>query len=281
MYRRRTLEAARADRGDIEDCVGREPGRRGVEVAAVGVFDGLPGQRDQVGEEWFTEYARSQRFRLAVDVDIAKAFVEPGAKVLEVGALPLLLNLALAREGFDTVGVDLDPSRFQNAIAEHGLDVVACNIETERFPFADATFDAITFNEVLEHLRINPVHCLRETHRVLKPGGKLMLETPNLRSLVGVRNLVVRGRSYAQANSVYDEFQKLERLGHMGHAREYATGDVEDLLQRVGFRVDELVFRQRQHGRLTELACRLFPPLRRAVSYIATAQASNPRPNPL
>lgn len=225
-------------------------------------------------DHWYAGYVRSNRSRLAVDVDIAKARLEPGARVLELGAVPLLLMLALAREGFDMVGADLDPSRFQNAIAEHGLNVVACNIETDRLPFADASFDALTLNEVLEHLRINPVHCLREAHRVLKPGGKLLLETPNLRSLVGIWNLVVHGRSYAIAKSVYDEYRKLEAIGHTGHIREYATGDVEDLLQRVGFSVDDRVFRLRQYGRLPELACRLVPPLRRSVSYIATAQAS-------
>jgi 2-polyprenyl-3-methyl-5-hydroxy-6-metoxy-1,4-benzoquinol methylase len=220
---------------------------------------------------WYRYYVGGQSERIAVDVDIIKAFVEPGAAVLEIGAVPLILTLALARQGFRVGAVDVDPSRFAQTISDHQLSVAACDIETEALPFEDGSFDALILNEVLEHLRINPVFTLREARRVLRPGGTLLLSTPNLRSVNGLWNLVVRGRSYAQAHSVFDEYQKLEYLGHMGHVREYAPGDVTALLGRLDFVVTDLVYRSRQHRAAAEAICRVIPQLRRSVSYVARA----------
>ena len=46
-----------------------------------------------------------------------------------------------------------------------------------RLSFADNSFDYVLFTEVIEHL-FEPTHVLVELHRVLKPGGKLLLTTP-------------------------------------------------------------------------------------------------------
>jgi SAM-dependent methyltransferase len=222
-------------------------------------------------ESWYRSFSIVQSERLAIDLDIVARYVEPGAEILEVGSAPLILTLALARQGYRVAGVDIDPSRFDGTITEHGLRVAGCDVETEPLPFEDASFDAVILNEVLEHLRVNPVAALREARRVVRPGGVLLLSTPNLRSLDGIWNLTVHGRSFAIADNVYDEYQKLERLGHMGHVREYAPGDVEALLSRIGFDVEARVYRNRQRKTSAELVCRIIPQLRRYVSYVARA----------
>jgi SAM-dependent methyltransferase len=222
-------------------------------------------------ERWYRKFSTVQAERLAVDLDIVDRFVDGGSAILEVGAAPFILTLALAREGFEVTAVDLDPSRFERAISEHGLQVAKCDIETEALPFPDASFDTVILNEVFEHLRINPVFTLREVRRVLRGGGTLLLSTPNLRSLNGLWNLLVHSRTYALADNVYDEYSKLERLGHMGHVREYAPGDVKTLLTKIGFDVETLVFRGRQRNPIAEATCRVLPDLRRFVSFVARA----------
>lgn len=46
-------------------------------------------------------------------------------------------------------------------------------------PFADSSFDNIVAGEFIEHIE-NPVFFLKECHRVLKSGGRLIITTPNI-----------------------------------------------------------------------------------------------------
>jgi ubiquinone/menaquinone biosynthesis C-methylase UbiE len=63
-----------------------------------------------------------------------------------------------------------------------GQKVDIVNLNTERFPYPDATFDIVTATEVVEHLeRYREV--LRDLFRVTKPGGLVILTTPNILNL--------------------------------------------------------------------------------------------------
>ena len=69
------------------------------------------------------------------------------------------------------IGLELDtPYHRRENIADHFYDGTV-------FPFADAEFDAVVANQVLEHV-FTPDRFLREIHRVLKPGGALLLTAP-------------------------------------------------------------------------------------------------------
>jgi SAM-dependent methyltransferase len=112
------------------------------------------------------------------------------------------------------------------------------DIEREPLPFPSGEFETVLFTEILEHLRINPLHALREVARVLTPGGRLLLSTPHITPLDRVRFLW--GRSY-QGNPVR-EFRKLEWLGHMGHIRLYSLDEINEFLQEVGLRMQSHIF---------------------------------------
>jgi SAM-dependent methyltransferase len=68
------------------------------------------------------------------------------------------------------------------ALAERGrtkgLDIATCDLN-RGIPFEPDTFACIYALSVVEHL-LNPCHFLRECHRVLRPGGRLVLLTPNI-----------------------------------------------------------------------------------------------------
>ncbi|NEE21973.1 class I SAM-dependent methyltransferase, partial [Streptomyces sp. SID7499] len=57
--------------------------------------------------------------------------------------------------------------------------VVRGELEHGGLPLADGCADAVLFSEILEHL-VDPDQALDELRRVLRPGGHLMLSTPNL-----------------------------------------------------------------------------------------------------
>lgn len=224
---------------------------------------------DTALDEWFATYSQQHRNRLAADLLLIDRHVEPGARILEYGAIPLLTTAALAALEYEVSAVDVKPERFAKSIASLGLDVKKCDVETEAAPFASETFDAVLFNEIFEHLRINPIFTLGEVHRVLKPGGRLLLSTPNLRSFRGLRNLVIRNQGHAVSAGVYEQYEKLEALGHMGHVREYTTREVSDFLVRIGFRVDKVVFRGGHGKGVVGIAERLAPSWRPFFTLIA------------
>ena len=97
------------------------------------------------------------------------ALVEPGTLVLNVGSGGEIQNLvgeAATQIGFTVTSTDIDPAR--------GPDVVD-DIAHSSFP--DETFDAIVVMEVLEHV-LDPLSAASEIHRLLKPGGRLILSVP-------------------------------------------------------------------------------------------------------
>jgi SAM-dependent methyltransferase len=63
-----------------------------------------------------------------------------------------------------------------------GQKVDIANLNSEKLPYPDASFDAVTATEVVEHLEDHRA-VLRDLHRVLKPGGLCILSTPNILNL--------------------------------------------------------------------------------------------------
>ena len=224
--------------------------------------------------DWVTRYRRQHRRRLAADLWILERHAPNSSRVLECGAVPLLMTGVLAEMDYDLSALDLAPERFADTIETLGLDVRRCDLEREPSPFADGTFDVAVFHELFEHLRINPIATLREVRRVLKPGGALLLSTPNLRSFRGLRNLLVHNRGHACSGGIYQQYEKIESLGHMGHVREYTTLEVREFLEHLGFRVERLIYRG-GHGRgIVGLAERLIPSLRPFFSLVAVKDES-------
>lgn len=219
--------------------------------------------------DWFETYRLQHRPRFAADLVLVGRYVGSGARILEYGAIPPIVTGALQESGYEVSALDIAPERFADAIVRLRLDVRKCDVELEPAPFDDDSFDAVLFNEIFEHLRIDPIFTMSETLRVLRPGGQLLLSTPNLRSLRGIRNLVLHNQGHASSAGVYRQYEKIRTLGHMGHVREYTTYEVADFLSQVGFEVKVAVFRG-GHGRgPVGILERLAPSLRPFFSIVA------------
>ncbi len=88
--------------------------------------------------------------------------------------------LKLATEmGWNAEGIDFDPKAVETARAR-GLNVRCASAAD--LSAQNEQFDIITLSHVLEHVH-DPITLLKELYRLLKPGGLLWLETPNLDSL--------------------------------------------------------------------------------------------------
>jgi ubiquinone/menaquinone biosynthesis C-methylase UbiE len=106
----------------------------------------------------------------------------PGGRLLEVGAGAGNTILSLLEKYDEIVALELSTPRaeaMQEMFARISgkVKIVACDVE-QGTEFADASFDCIIINAVIEHL-IDPVAVLRELRRILKPGGAAIVGTPN------------------------------------------------------------------------------------------------------
>lgn len=118
----------------------------------------------QHGDYWPEEHFRREILR-RLDADCVVLDLGAGA-----GIIPQLDFRSRAKK---ICGIDLDPRVLEN----HSLDE-ACVADAAHIPYSDETFDLVFSHSVFEHLE-DPLRVMREIRRVLKPGGTLLVETPN------------------------------------------------------------------------------------------------------
>jgi SAM-dependent methyltransferase len=104
----------------------------------------------------------------------------PG-RLLEVGCGSGSRLAALRQMGWSAEGQDVDPAAVAHARETHGLEVHLGPLEELSLP--EGSFDVVALSHVLEHA-LDPVSLLEACRRVLKLGGRLVLVTPNVRSLL-------------------------------------------------------------------------------------------------
>jgi len=110
-------------------------------------------------------------------------FVKKEGKLLEIGAEKGFQTIAYSSKITNAkrpVIYDWKDQRLERVKRE--TDFFLVDIEHETFPDADATYDVIVCNQVLEHIK-NIFLPLTEMHRVLKTGGILILSVPNICAL--------------------------------------------------------------------------------------------------
>ena len=77
-----------------------------------------------------------------------------------------------------TIALDIDDSALE-LCKKKGFETMKVDLNTEQIPLPDSSVDTCTAFELIEHLW-NKDHLLEEAYRILKPGGVLILSTPNL-----------------------------------------------------------------------------------------------------
>jgi 2-polyprenyl-3-methyl-5-hydroxy-6-metoxy-1,4-benzoquinol methylase len=106
------------------------------------------------------------------------AAVGTGNRVLDVGCSSGYLAEPLSRRGNTIVGLELDPAAAQEA-EQYCEQVLVGDVETMELPIEPSSFDVVLCGDVVEHLR-DPVTALARLRPFLKPGGRLVLSTPNV-----------------------------------------------------------------------------------------------------
>jgi SAM-dependent methyltransferase len=168
-------------------------------------------------------------------------------RILELGSsFPYAFSILLSRQ-FPHARVSLaqfdEDFRERDLQLTHGetgetlcFHVDSFNCESGRWPFEDGSFDVVLCMEILEHLLLDPLHMMREAHRVLGTDGQLVLTTPNLASVESLQKLMDFESPY--------RFGVYSRHGAYGrHNREYVPAEVRQLGEVAGFSTDFLATR--------------------------------------
>jgi 2-polyprenyl-6-hydroxyphenyl methylase/3-demethylubiquinone-9 3-methyltransferase len=157
-------------------------------------------------------------------------------RVLDLGCAQGNVALLLAEAGREAWAVDLRPEFLEYAGRKYERgNFVRCAANAESLPLASGAFELAVWGEMIEHVAY-PEKVLREIRRVLRPGGHLLLSTPNGRRLR--TGLPTFGQVADRAPLVAKQFQP----DSDGHLFLFARRELEELLAASGFRVREHIY---------------------------------------
>lgn len=159
--------------------------------------------------------------------ELIDKYVKEDSLVLDVGCGTGFRTSKLKRKTKRITGLDI-----KNYVKEKfKSDFKLILGDGEKMPFKDKHFDFVTCWDVIEHIKKDDLF-LKEIFRILKPGGLLLLSTPNKKRL---------------SNRLIGLFNKIEYPYYLGsnpddvgdivHIREYTEKELENLITKVGFKI--------------------------------------------
>jgi 2-polyprenyl-3-methyl-5-hydroxy-6-metoxy-1,4-benzoquinol methylase len=200
---------------------------RSQQARAVALLDDVQAELKHAGPD-IVQYFETSRPRY--EYTLSLALDQGRGRVLDLGCSPGHLAMALVQAGFEVQGLDLNAVwlvKYAPGWAER-LRITHTNIEQDPLPFPNNSFDLVIFTEVLEHIAItDPCVILGEIRRVLRPGGRMLLSTPNVANLSNVAAFIQGDNVFWPPNMFYGSVDR--------HNREYTPNELLELFERAGF----------------------------------------------
>lgn len=182
-------------------------------------------------------YHQTHRKRIGRTLSVLLDEQPTSGKLLELGTshvYPLALkefvpNLQVHVTEFDLSKPEKGKKAFKHGERSRSCPVYRVNLEDTPLPVEDETFDYVLCTEVIEHMEKDPMFMMSEINRVLKPGGTLVLTTPNVVSTHGVNAMLENKEPYFYMH--YRAAGTLDR-----HNYEYTLWSVSQVLRAAGFK---------------------------------------------
>jgi 2-polyprenyl-3-methyl-5-hydroxy-6-metoxy-1,4-benzoquinol methylase len=180
--------------------------------------------RELYRDDYFEDYGMEGRYDDDADQRRREAQVRAGwllrtgprtGRLLEIGCASGWFLAAARTVGFEVVGIEPAEDMAATARDRSGAQVIAAMVEDAEL--APASFDVAAAFHVLEHLAM-PRATLAAVRAALRPGGRLLLELPNIASLRAARE--------------GEDWYGMEPAHHVAH---YSPRALEALLRAAGF----------------------------------------------
>jgi len=158
-------------------------------------------------------------------IAMAASFTDCGKRLLDVGCGDGSFILRVKDQFEEVFGLDISPIAVE-LCRKNGIKASQINLNEQTIPYPDGFFDTIVSLEVIEHV-FNPLSFLKEIHRALRPGGTLIISTPNIRKLQRIVSIIMGhfpGTSYDPVG--FDG----------GHLHYFTSKDLSNLLMECGFK---------------------------------------------
>ena len=201
---------------------------------------------------WFLEtYWPENALRVKSIVELAsKAPTAGGTQrtVLEVGCANGYIAYLFSALGFRAAAIDsYHESKRDEMFTRLDIAFTKGNLN-DAVPlasFPDHSMDVVVLGEVFEHILNHPAGLLQAVYRILRPGGTVILTTPNPSTLANSIRLLGDGYVLWGTPSFLREVKlQGDAVIDRGdiHYREYPAWVVSDLMKELGFRIESLQY---------------------------------------
>jgi methionine biosynthesis protein MetW len=159
--------------------------------------------------------------------DVALRLLKPGARLLDIGCwdghlLELIRQADLYQELY---GSDILSEAIEN-VKLKGFNAKQVDLNNEKLPFPGDYFDTVILLAVLEHV-FDPYSVIGEIYRVLRPGGTLIIDVPNVASFTNRIRILFGRIPVTSGDPGWDG-------GHLHYFTKFA---LDKFLKRSGFNV--------------------------------------------
>ncbi|MEI9813201.1 MAG: glycosyltransferase [Acidobacteriota bacterium] len=195
-------------------------------------------------EDGSRSYAKTHKTRLAKTLEVTPRG-GPDDRALEMGAYLQITPALKSKLGYGEVRGcyfgELGRTDKRRVVSEDGEEfecfIDHFDAERDRFPYEDGSYATVLCCELVEHLPTDPMHMMGEINRILRPGGHLVMTTPNVASLRAVAGILqgfhpMLFPAYIRPNPGGDPDPR--------HAREYTPHELQMLFHDSGFEVTHI-----------------------------------------
>ena len=165
-------------------------------------------------------------------------------RLLDIGSHFLHFAIIMHLLGYETYGCDMAEFGVLPAIQQRADRLSIENLviqpldQLRTLPYRTQQFDAVFLLETIEHFNANPKVLIKEIYRILRPGGRIVITTPNYYSYQKLGWRIVRILKGEGGYIPVKELIGEENFTH--HWKEYSRRELRELFSSFGFR--ELFF---------------------------------------